>query len=68
MLSVANPAMFIPFQKVCGSCHVINVIISPMGGVHCNVCCSKSKVQKLSFLRGSMATNDELVLLTIENI
>jgi hypothetical protein len=37
-----------------------------MSGVHCNACCPKSMVQKLSFLHGSIATNDELVLLTIE--
>jgi len=43
-----------------------DVIISPMSGVHCNACCPKSMVQKLSFLHGSIATSDELVLLTIE--
>jgi len=37
-----------------------------MGGVHCNAC-SKSTVQKLGFFGRSIATNDELVLLTIEN-
>jgi len=44
-----------PFQKVCGNCHVMDVIIYPMDGVH-----------KLSFLCGSITTIDELVLLTIE--
>jgi hypothetical protein len=38
-----------------------------MGGVYCNDCCSKSMVQKLSFLPGSFVTNDELVLMTIES-
>jgi hypothetical protein len=37
-----------------------------MSGVHCNACCSKSMVKKLSFFCGSIATNAELVLLTIE--
>jgi hypothetical protein len=55
-----------PFQKVCANCHVIDVITSPMGSVHCNVCHSKSTVKKLGFLHGSIATNDEHVLLTIE--
>jgi hypothetical protein len=55
-----------PFQKVCANCHVTNVIISPMGVLHYNTCCSKSTVQKLCFLYGSIATNDEHVLLTIE--
>jgi hypothetical protein len=53
-----------PFQKVCANCH--DVIISPMGGVHCNVYHSKLMVQKIGFLCCSIATNDELVLLTIE--
>jgi hypothetical protein len=55
-----------PFQKVCRNCHVANVIISLAGGVYCNTCHSKSTVQKLGFLRGSTATNDDHVLLTIE--
>jgi hypothetical protein len=37
-----------------------------MGGVHCNIYCSKLTVQKLGFFGDSIATNDELVLLTIE--
>ncbi len=37
-----------------------------MGDVHCNTCHSKSMVQKLGFLRGSIITNDEPLLLTIE--
>ncbi len=64
VLSIINPSA-LPFQKVCGNCHVTNVTISPMGGVYYNAC-SKSTVQKLNFLHGSIATNDELVLLTIE--
>jgi hypothetical protein len=62
IISLTTP----PFQKVCANCHVTNVIISPTGGVHCNVCCPKSMVQNLCFLHGSIATNDEHVLLTIE--
>jgi hypothetical protein len=57
----------LPFQKVCGNCHVIDVIISPIGGGHCNACCSKSMVQKLSFIYSSIAPNDEFVLLTINS-
>jgi hypothetical protein len=37
-----------------------------MGGVHYNVYHSQIIVQKLGFLFGSIATNDELVLLTIK--
>ncbi len=37
-----------------------------MGNVHCNACHSKSKVHKLGFLWGSIATNDGLILLTID--
>jgi hypothetical protein len=55
-----------PFQKVCGNCHAVDVTISPISGVYCNICYSKSTVQKLGFLHGSIATNDEHVLLTIE--
>jgi hypothetical protein len=55
-----------PFQKVCGNCHVLNVTIFPTYGVYCNSYRSKSTIQKLGFLRGSIATNVELVLLTIE--
>ncbi len=65
MLSITNPTAP-PFQKVCENCHVIDVTISPIGGVYCIDCHSKSTIQKLSFLCGSIATNDELVLLTIE--
>ncbi len=65
LLSITSPVAP-PFQKVCANCHVANFIISPMDGVHCNVYHSKLMVQKLGFLRGSIATNDELVLLTIE--
>ncbi len=47
-------------------CHVVDIIISPTGDVHCDTCHSKSMVQKLGFLHGSIITNDELLLLTIE--
>jgi hypothetical protein len=44
------------------------VTISPTSGVYCNACYrSKSTVQKSSFLRGSIITNDEPMLLTIES-
>jgi hypothetical protein len=66
VLSIISPIVF-SIQKVCGNCHVANVIISPTSGVHCNVCCSKSMVQKLNFLHGSIATNDEPMLLTIDD-
>jgi hypothetical protein len=65
VLSIASPNV-IPFQKICRSCHVANVIIFPICSVHYNVYCSKSTIQKLGFLRSSIITNDELVLLTIE--
>ncbi len=56
----------LPFLKVCGNCHVANVTISLTCGVYCNACHSKSNVQKFGFFRGSIATNDEPMLLTIE--
>jgi len=56
-----------PFQKVCGNCRVVDVTISITCGVYYTTCHSKSMVQKLSFLHGSTATNDEHVLLTIES-
>ncbi len=65
VLSIVN-LVVLPFQKVCANCHVADVTISPIGGVYCNVYCSKSTIQKLSFFHGSIATNDELVLLIIE--
>jgi hypothetical protein len=65
VLSIVN-LIAPPFQKVCGNCHIVDVIISPTGSVNRNVCCSKSMIQKSGFLHGSIATNDELVLLTIE--
>jgi hypothetical protein len=65
VLSIASP-IAPPFQKVCGNYHVLDVIIFSMGDVHCSVFRSKSKVHKLSFLWGSIATNDGLILLTIE--
>jgi len=42
------------FQKICANCHVANVIISPMGDVHCNICHSKSIVQKYVFFVASL--------------
>ncbi len=63
MLSIANPTTP-PFQKVCENCHVIDITISPIGGVYCIDC--QSTVQKLGCFCGSIATNDEPVLLTIE--
>ncbi len=54
-----------PFQKVCANCHVADVIIFIMGGVHCNIYHSKLMVQKLGFFHDSIATNDKLVLLII---
>jgi hypothetical protein len=64
MLSIISLTT-LPFQKVCGSCHVVNAIISPTGDVHCNACRLNSTVQKLSFLHGSIATSGELVQLCI---
>jgi hypothetical protein len=64
VLSIINPTAP-PFQKVCGNCHVADVIISTIGGVYCNACCSKSMAPNLSFPHGSLVTNDEHVLLTI---
>jgi hypothetical protein len=55
----------LPFQKVCGNCHISNVTISPTCGVYYKAC-SKSTIQKLGFLHGSIATNDEPMILTIE--
>ncbi len=47
-----------PFQKICANCHV--------GDVNCNICYSKSTFQKLGFLCGFIATNDEPMLLNID--
>jgi hypothetical protein len=57
--------MHLPFKN-CGNCHVADVTIFPRGGVYYNVYRSKSMVQKLGFLHGSIRTNDEPMLLTIE--
>jgi hypothetical protein len=65
VLSIINLAT-LPFQKICGNCHVANVAIYATNGVYYNICYSKSTVQKLAFLCDSIVTNDELVLLTIE--
>jgi hypothetical protein len=64
VLSIVSLVAF-PFQKVHGNCHVMDVIISLMGGVHCNVL-FKINVQKLYFICGFIATNDEPMLLIIE--
>jgi hypothetical protein len=65
MLSIAS-LVAPPFQKVCANCHVKEVTIFPTCGVYCNVYRSKSTIQKLGFFRGSIATNDEHVLLIVE--
>ncbi len=65
VLLIASPVVP-PFQKVCGNCHVVDATISQASGVYYNTCQSKSMVQKLGFLCGFIAINDELVLLTIK--
>ncbi len=40
MLSIIS-LMAPPFQNICETCHVMDIIISPIGDVHCNVYCSK---------------------------
>jgi hypothetical protein len=65
VLSIAS-LVALPFQKICGNCHIADVIISSMGNVHYNACHSKSMVQKLGFFHGSIAINDELMLSIIE--
>jgi hypothetical protein len=45
----------------------VDAIISPMGDVHCNAYHSKSTIQKLRFLHGSIVINDEPMLLPIES-
>ncbi len=62
MVSPTTP----PFQKVCGNCHVANVTISPTCDVYCNNFKKKLKVKKLGFFHGSIATNDEPMLLTVK--
>jgi BarA-like signal transduction histidine kinase len=56
-----------PFQKVCGNRCVANIIILPIGHVHCNVCYSKSMAKKSRFLSATITTCKEPMLLTIEN-
>jgi len=65
VLSITTPTTP-PFQEVCGNCHLVDIIISLIGDVHCNVCQSKSKVIKSRFLRATIATSKEPILLTIE--
>jgi hypothetical protein len=55
-----------PLEKQLGNCHITYVIISSTNVVHYNVHHSKSMVQKLGFSHGSIAINDELILLIIE--
>jgi hypothetical protein len=55
-----------PFQKVCGNCHITNLIISPMGYVHYNTYRSKSTIQNSGFFHDSITTNDEPMLSTID--
>jgi hypothetical protein len=64
VLSIASP-IALPFQKVWANCHVVDITISLTHGVYCNAYYSKSMIQKLGFFHGSIATNDEFVLLTI---
>ncbi len=57
-----------PFQKLCGNCHVVDVIIRSTTDVHCNVCNSKSNVH-ICFFHGSIATiegkwHDEILRMT----
>jgi len=54
------------FQNFCGNDYLINIIISPTRDVYCNACCSKSKVVKFKFLRATITTNKEPMLLTIK--
>jgi hypothetical protein len=65
VLFITNLVAF-PFQKVCGNCYVIDVIICSTSHVDYNARHSKSKVHKSSFLQGSIATNDGPILLSIE--
>ncbi len=64
MLSIASP-ITLPFQKVWINCHVTNITISLTCGVYCNVNRLKSTVK--NFLHDSIITNDEHVLLIIED-
>ncbi len=66
VLSIVN-LVTLPFQKICGNCHVVDVIIFLTSGVHYNACHSKSMVQKIGFFHGSIAINDELMLFIIES-
>jgi hypothetical protein len=36
-VSIVNPIV-LPFQKICGNCHIAGVIIFPISSVHYNVC------------------------------
>jgi len=63
-LSIAS-LVVLPFQKVCGNCHIADVINSPMDYVHYNTC-SKSIIQNSGFFHDSITTNDEAVLSIIE--
>jgi len=65
VLSIAS-LIVPPYFKKCGNCHGTNVTISLACDVYCNVCRLKLAIQKLGFLCGSIATNNELVLLIIK--
>ncbi len=65
VLSIVSLVAF-PFQKVCENCHVMDVIISPTCGVHCNLSFKINSSISFLFFCGSIATNDEPMLLTIE--
>jgi hypothetical protein len=58
VLSIVSPVAP-PFLKKSGNCHVANVSIFLACGVYCNAHRLKSTIQKLSFLCGSIAINDE---------
>jgi hypothetical protein len=65
VLSILSLVAF-PFQKVCENCHVMDVIISPTCGVHCNLSFKINSSIFFLFFCGSITTNDEPMLLTIE--
>jgi hypothetical protein len=55
-----------PFQKFCGNYCLIDIIISLIGDVYSNACCSKSKAVKSEFMCATIITNEEPMLLTIK--
>jgi len=54
-----NYPCYTSIPKVCGKCHVANIIICSTWDVHYNACHSKSKVHKSSFLWGSITKMDQ---------